>query len=102
MELHEKLLEVKKAVFYVDQIIILKRSRKILIERNNIKVIKYRKPSLISFLGCAIAPGCSIFPGRLEIWLHNEVDGRIGYFLKIRYADAYKIRDAYCMVSDIV
>ena len=54
MELYEKLLEVKKAVFYFDRIILLKRSKEILIEKNNIKAIKYRKPSLINFLGCAI------------------------------------------------
>lgn len=102
MELHEKLLEVKKAVFYVDRIIILKRAREILIERKNIKVIRYRTPSLIRFLGCAIAPGCSTFPGRLEIWLHNEVDGRICYYFKVSPADAYRIRDIYGMLSDII
>lgn len=101
MELYEKLLEVKKAVFYLDRIIILKKSKEILIEKKNIKIIKYRKPSLINFLGCAIAPGSGTFPGRLEIWLHNEVNGRICYFLMIKYVDVYKIKNAYCRLLDI-
>ncbi len=102
MELYEKLLEVKKAVFYFDRIILLKRSKEILIEKNNIKAIKYRKPSLINFLGCAIAPGSSTFPGRLEIWLHNEVNGRLCYFLMIKYVDVCKIENAYCRLLDIL
>ena len=88
-------------MFYVDRIIILKRAREILIERKNIKVIRYRTPSLIRFLGCVIAQG-STFPGRLEIWLHNEVDGRICYYFKVSPADAYRIRDIYGMLSDII
>lgn len=56
---------------------------------------------MINFLGCAIAPGSGTFPGRLEILLHNEVNGRICYFLMIKYVDVYKIRNAYCRLLDI-
>ncbi|MBD5583541.1 MAG: hypothetical protein HDQ88_00430 [Clostridia bacterium] len=92
-------LKLKKAIFYPDKIIILSKKRKTVINISSINHIDYVKPSLLNYMFASVWFG-GTFPGRLEIYLNNDLLTRQKcytklYLIRIKYKDYLKLPEIY-------
>lgn len=91
-------LKLKNAIFYPDKIVIIKKNRNVVIDIGAIKRIEYAKPTLLNYIFASTFSGT--FPGRLEIYLHDNMLTRNKYFTKlylvrIKYKDYLKLPETY-------
>ncbi len=92
-------LSLKKAIFFPDKIVILKKKSKVIIDINSIERIEYAKPTLLNYIFATVLFG-GICPGRLEIHLKDNIFTRHAYhtklfLIKIKYKDYLKLPEIY-------
>ena len=92
-------LSLKNAIFYPNQIVILKKRGKVLIDIIDIERIDYEKPSLKNYLFSSVWFG-GTFPGRLEIYLKDNILTQKKYYTKtflirIKYKDYHNLPEIY-------
>ena len=89
-------LSLKNAIFFPDKIVLLKKQGKVVIEIDAIERIEYAKPTLLNYI---LASG-GTFPGRLEIYLKDNLFTRKAYYtklflIKIKYKDYLQLPEIY-------
>lgn len=96
-----------KTVFYDDGVVFYyKDGREIGVKASDIERISYVKPSLINYIGAVLSLmfcGTGEQPGRMEIYLHDSVNGsllnradnRKLYLVKIAEMHIYKLPEFF-------
>ncbi|MDE6059058.1 MAG: hypothetical protein K2G44_03355 [Clostridia bacterium] len=93
----EECLELKKATFYSDKIVLHKRKGDITIMLKEVDRFDYTKPSFMSFLLAGLcSTGAS--PGYLLITLKKPHTGKKGaYYMRLKYDDYCRLPSDYSM-----
>ena len=92
-------LSLKNAIFFPDKIVLIKKKGKVVIDIGGIERIEYAKPTLLNYIFASVWFG-GTFPGRLEIYLKDNLYTRKAYYTKlflvrIRYKDYLKLPEIY-------
>lgn len=82
-----EILELKKAIFYSNRIVILKKKGNITINIEDIERIDYDKPTLWNYIVRAPALGY------LRIFLKNKM--LKAYYVRIKYKEVLKLPEFY-------
>ena len=93
-------LSLNNAIFFPNQIILLKKKGKVIIDIGAIREIRYEKPTLLNYLFASPLLGGGTFPGRLEIYLNDNPLTRRKYstrlyLIRISYKDYLRLPDIY-------
>lgn len=82
----EECLELKKATFYSDRIVLHKKKGDITILLSEVERFCYTRPTLRNYFFCGLVGGAC--PGMLSILLKKPHQGkRGGYTVRIKYED---------------
>ena len=84
-------MNFKEVDFDNDKIVFHKKSGDVVIRLNEIKSIKYAKPSIFNYLICAIGQAASTFPGRLEIRTKVKIGKSKLHLVKIKHKEVVKL-----------
>lgn len=92
-------LSLKNAVFFPNKIVLIKKRRNVILEIGAIDRIEYVKPTVLNYIFASVWFG-GTFPGRLEIYLKDNILTRKAYHTKlflvrIKYKDYLKLPETY-------
>lgn len=93
-------LSLKNATFSPNQIVVFKKQGKVIIDIGAIRHINYAKPSLLNYLFASPLLGGGTFPGRLEIYLNDNLLTRRKYstslfIIPIKYKEYLQLPEIY-------
>ncbi|MCL2061432.1 MAG: hypothetical protein FWH03_02275 [Firmicutes bacterium] len=82
-------LQIKKAIFSLTEITLLRKKESIIIDVDNISWIDYRKPNLLNWLFSTTIPGF--------MWIHlkQTVGNKKMFIVRIKYKDYVKLPAIY-------
>lgn len=84
-------MKFKEVDFENDKIVLYKKSGDVVIKLNEIERIEYVKPTILNYLLCAIAPGSTTFPVRLEIRTKVKIGRSKLHLVKIKHKEVVKL-----------
>lgn len=88
-------LQIKKAIFYPTEIVLLQKKENTVIKIADIFIIKYRKPTLLNFFFAGLLGSYPEGPGCLTIYLNKKINKREYYIINIKYKDYIKLREFF-------
>jgi len=89
-----ELLELKRATFTNDKIVLIKKKGNITINIEDIERIEYTKPSLLNYLFASTWFG-GTFPGRLQIYCNKKIKKTRLYLIRIKYKEVELLPSVY-------
>lgn len=93
------IFRIKKAVFYSDKIILLRKKGNVTIYNKDIASLRHAKPNLWNFIEASWF--CGIRSGCLFICLNQKIGEKTRYAIKIKYKDFLKLPKNYIIETGV-